>query len=610
MERNLLGRALVLATAMLLTAVAAAPAHIERASYWPDPKADTSIKPATGGKVPKAKTLASSVAKGQVGVTRVVCQKNSLSLLKTSIAAAVKNGYDIRPTDHRTFSTKQGKRLLAINKKLFKRCAFNEIQPAVTKSHNNGRVVVMPGLYTEPTARKAKTNDPRCNDLRVLNDRGQATALSYAYQLKCPNDQNLIAVMGRANGPGKDPDKPRPDRHGIPNLGKCIRCNFQLEGSGVSADDVVIDGGRVASGNKGPIGAKKDVGVRVDRADGFVLRGVTIRHVGEHDIYILESDGYFLDRFKTYYAGEYGVLTFVEDHGVMQNCDAAGHGDSALYPGAGAETGDQGVKQGTEKKRRYNQRITRCDMHHSALGYSGTDANGIRVDHNNLYDNAMGFSTDVFTASGHPGYPQDSDSVDHNNFYSNNFDVYSEDSDVKPSVPVPVGTGMWIAGGNTNYVHDNRFYDNYRRAAMLYAVPDTFVCTQPDDNNLHGCDPSTTPPSTSYGNRFYGNTVGVAPDGTVMPNGTDFWWDNYPANTANCWFNNKAAPGKSVMNSPATLPDCSGGKDPSTSIGTGDPANEAELVGCLADVESGGADQNSNDGSKCTWFDTPPKPAR
>ena len=41
-------------------------------------------------------------------------------------------------------------------------------------------------------------------------------------------------------------------------------------------------------------------------------------------------------------------------------------------------------------------------------GYSGTDATR-RLHDNNFYDNSLGFTTDVFTAAGHPGFPQDSD---------------------------------------------------------------------------------------------------------------------------------------------------------------------------------------------------------
>jgi len=487
-----------------------------------------------------------------------------------------------------------------VNGKLARRCRFHEIQPAVTASHNNGRVVVMPGVYAEPSSRRAPLDDPACASLRILNDRGEPTAVSYAYQLKCPNDQNLIAVMGRANGPGTDPAKPRPDRHGIPNLGGCIRCNLQIEGSGVSADDVVVDGGRVASGNGGPGAGVKDVGIRADRADGFVLRNLTVRHVREHAIYVLESDGYLLDRFKVFYAGEYGVLTFVEDHGVMRNCEAAGHGDSGLYPGAAAETGVQAVREGTEPTLRYNQRVSRCDSHHNALGYSGTDGNAVRIDHNNFYDNAMGWSTDVITASGHPGYPQDSDLIEDNNFYSNNFNPYAEGSDVRPTIPVPVGTGMWIGGGNDNVIRHNRFYDNWRRGAMLYAVPDSFVCQQPDDNNLHGCSPEKV--QTSERNRFYGNIMGVAPDGSTRPNGTDFWWDSFPLTTGNCWWDNTPAGARALTSSPGTLPGCSGGTNPSSSVGVGSPGNEAELLGCLAYYEAGT--------KTCPWFVTPPRPRR
>ncbi len=435
-------RGRVAAAAVIVVAVAVvvsqAAAHIERASYWPNPAADRSVTPPAGGKVPKARSLSTALRKGAPGTTRVVCQSSSVPRLKKAISKARTRGYKLRPSERtRHISAAQGRKLLAFNRKLKARCKYESIQDAVTASGNNDRVVIMPGLYTEPKSRAAPTQDPKCADLKQVNDRqvdtgaNQSGAVSYAYQVKCPNDQNLIAVIGRANGTGSDPQPPLDDRHGIPNIGPCIRCNLQIEGSGVGPDDVIVDGGRVASGNHGPIGAAKDVGIRVDRADGFVLRNMTVRHVNEHDIYVLESDGYRLERFKTFYAGEYGVLTFVEDHGLIQQCDASGHGDSALYPGAGAEGGDQR----TSGPRRYTQEIRFCDMHHSAAGYSGTDGNSVWVHHNDFYDNALGFTTDVFTAAGHPGFPQDSDLVEHNEFYSNNFNVYAKDSDVEPTHP-------------------------------------------------------------------------------------------------------------------------------------------------------------------------------
>jgi hypothetical protein len=139
---------------------------------------------------------------------------------------------------------------------------------------------------------------------------------------------------------------------------------------------------------------------------------------------------------------------------------------------------------------------------------------------------------------------------------------------------------------------------------MLFAVPDATVCNDPSIQ-LAGCSPSQF--STSFDNRFHDNVMGIAPNGDVKPNGTDFWWDNYPGNTGNCWFSNKAAPGKSITSSPPAplLPDCNNGQDPSTSTGNGiPPNNEAELVQCLAGFSTVGYDPNA-----CPWFVTPPKPS-
>jgi Right handed beta helix region len=574
---------------------AVASGHIERASYWPDPAPDASVNPPAGGKVPDARSLASALDDAAPGQTRVVCQSNSMGRVSSSIAHARKDGYDIRPHDHRTLSKGDAKQLHEINVALFHRCSYHEIQPAVTASGNNDRVVIMPGLYTEPTSRAQPTNDPSCDQYEITNDKNQAGAVSYAYQFHCPNDQNLIAVIGRALGPGSDPQPPLEDRRGIPNLGPCIRCNLQIEGSGPSPDDVVIEGGNPANGNGGPEGGVKDVGIRADRADGFVLRNVTVRHVNEHAIYLIETDGYLLDRFKTFYAGEYGVLTFVGDHGLMQNCEAVGSGDSGLYPGAGAEGGEQRTP-GTPF--RYTQEVRFCDSHHNALGYSGTDGNSVHVDHNNFYDNAMGWSSDVFTAAGHPGFPQDSDLIEDNNFYSNNFNPYVRGSDVVPTVPVPVGTGMWIAGGNNNVIRNNRFFDNWRRGAMLYAVPDAFVCDDPA-NQIPGCNPAQT--NTSHRNSFHDNVMGLALNGAHQPNGQDFWWSDWPGTVGNCWFRNTSY--KPITSLPSPLPDCNNGTDPSLSVGKGNAEATAELLACLTVIDS--KDPNA---PNCSWFRTPPKP--
>jgi hypothetical protein len=585
--------------AALLAVPTSASAHIERPSYWPLPGADCSVSPCAGGKVPTARSLGSAILPSSNSTTRVVCQPDSMTRLQASITNALAHGYDVRPTEHHTFTQTQANQLLAINQALFRMCQYHEIQPAVTDSGNNDRVVIMPGLYTEPTSRAQPTNDPACAQYKITDNTGGdiSGAVSYAYQVHCPNDQNLIAVIGRALGPGEDPHPPLVDRHGIPNAGPCIRCNLQMEGSGVSADDVVIDAGNPFSGNGPPRDSVKDVGIRADRADGFVLRNVTVRHANEHDVYVIETDGYLLDHFKTYWAGSYGVLTFVGDHGLIQYCDAAGSGDSGLYPGAGAKTG-AGRDPAFYPTARYSQEIRYCDSHHNLAGYSGTDGNATHVDHDNFYDNALGFTTDVFTAAGHPGFPQQGDLVEYNNFYDNNFNPYLPGSQIDPKQPLPVGTGLWIAGGNDNVVRYNHFYDNYRRGVMLFAVPDATICGPgPLASNppVTGCDPTKF--STSYRNKFYGNIMGVTPTGQKARNGVDFWWDSFPTNTGNCWYNNK--PALRITTSPPLLPSCK----LLPSIGTGS-TNELELVLCFA----GTVDGNPYDPTLCPWFTTPAKP--
>jgi hypothetical protein len=585
-----------------------AAAHTERPAYWPDPAVDTSVEGGTGGKVPKARSLASALNGKLVGDTRVVCKANSLKLLNRSIAKARKSGYDIRPSDHRKLSAKQAKKLKKINKKLFKRCRYKEIQPAVFDSKNNDRVVIMPGLYTEPTSRSKPTHDTACDKFRTSGDRpGQeGQALSYEYQFNCPNDQNLIAVMGREPGAEPPPIPPRENRHGIPDEGPCIRCNLQIEGSGVNADDVIIDAGDPKKGDGGPNGAgtKKDVGIRADRADGFVLKNVKVRHAKEHGIYVLESDGYLLTHFKVYYNGLYGTLTFVEDHGRQEHCDGAGHGDSAIYPGAAVETGEQ-RPAGTDF--RHNQEIRFCDMHHNMAGYSGTNGNAVWVHDNNFYDNVLGLQTDVVTGAGHPGYPGDSMLIEKNNFYSNNFNIYAEDSQVKPAFPFPMGTGLWIAGGNHHVVRDNYIYDNWRRGTMLFSVPDQLVCGETAGGNYQaGCDPNAAVPTTSHYNSQYNNHMGVRPDGTADPNGTDFWWDPYRGTVGNCWFNNTPAKGAELTYSPTfpAFPDCDNGKDPNSSIGLGNDAQTAELLSCVLAFET----RNFDPEGPCPWFKQPEEP--
>jgi hypothetical protein len=610
---------LVAAGLVLFAALAAAPAiaHIERPAYWPNPKPDRAVTPPAGGRVPKARSLASALDRSKPGDTRVVCKRHSRQRALASIRAAHRHGFAIRPTQPKQrLSAKSARRYARLNRAFAKRCAYRSIQKAVFDSGNNDRIVIMPGVYTEPNSRRQPTFDPKCKKYLTDTDFGGGgpVGLSYRYQYHCPNDQALINILGRKPGKGAPPP-PLPDRHGIPDLGPCIRCNLQIEGSVPNPGATVIDSGDKSAGNGGPsaVGSKKDVALKADRADGFVLRNVTVRHAKEHDVYVLETDGYLLDRVQLYYAGEYGALQFTSDHGLVEHCDGVGNGDSAIYPGGAPETDDDPAPNAPDARdtsfyprARLNQTIRYCDLHHNNMATSGTMGNGVHILHNNIYGNTAGIVTDSFYAGGHPGFPQSGAVFEKNNVYSNNFDDYAPKSDVTSATGVPLGTGILIAGGNGDVVRDNHIWNNWRRGTMLLAVPDAISCA-PGTQTCTIANAS----SDSFGNRYYDNVMGRSPGGKVKPNGVDFWWDEFPTNTGNCWFNNRGMDGTNATWTsdppraptpnqalPGFMPESCGSP---TNVGLGNLVKEVTLLTC---AQAAIGDQS------CEWYTEPPKPTK
>jgi len=105
---------------MMLALPALAVAHLERPSYWPDPRPDNSVSPPAGGKVPKTRSLKSAASGKGPGDVLVVCKGNraarSLALLRASVRQARKEGYRLRPSQRKIrLSKRKAQRLLAIN---------------------------------------------------------------------------------------------------------------------------------------------------------------------------------------------------------------------------------------------------------------------------------------------------------------------------------------------------------------------------------------------------------------------------------------------------------------------------------------------------------------
>ena len=385
---------------------AIAGAHLERPSYWPDPAPDTSVSPAAGGAVPVARSLESAVSGAGPGKSLVVCKgahgAESLAALDASIQTAQTRGFKLRPSQPTVrLSGAEARNLRKINRALARHCAYDSVQQAVFDAGNNDRILIMPGLYEEPLSRSQPTNDPKCTPSLLQRDASGSLTPSYRYQVTCPNDQNLIYVQGRGVV-GDALAVPRSNRQGIPaqELGPCVRCNLQIEGTGPRPEDVIMDAGKDYEGTgprAKPGGYAKDVVLKVDRADGFVGRNFVVRGAREHGFYNEEADGVLLDRTKFFWNRDYGHLSFSSDHNRVQNCEGFGSGDAAIYPGATPETGSQATSFYPDAPRK-NTVITNCDLHGSALGYSGSMGNAVRITRNHIYGNMTGISSDTLSA--------------------------------------------------------------------------------------------------------------------------------------------------------------------------------------------------------------------
>lgn len=391
----------------------------------------------------------------------------------------------------------------AENMRLYERCmedGYRHLQAAVNAVKEQGsRIKVLPGVYREQPSLKA---DAECQALRE-----SVTFFSYEQQRQCPNVDNLVAVLG--DGPDDDIEC---DQERL--------CRLQIEGTGDSRMDVLFDGEF----------EKLNV-IRADRMREIYFYNFALQRADFNAIYVIQSDGFVIDKMLGRWNHEYAFLTFASDHGLYQYCEGYGNGDSAIYPGAApAKFGERPAVE-----------VRYCNSHHNSLGFSGTAGDSVYVHHNRFHHNGTGIVMDSLYPD-HPGLPQNSTVVVQNEIYSNNQDYFKyyrdgtcakpikergyEKGVVCPAIPAPVGVGILLAGGNYNVYANNHIYDNWRWGGTQFWVP------SPLRNET---DPRKVFDTANY-NRWVKNKMGFTPEGKVKPNGTDFWWDE--GGEGNCWVGN------------------------------------------------------------------------
>jgi hypothetical protein len=488
------------------------------------------------------------------------------------------------------------------NEELLDHCEFRSIQSAINSIERpNTSIYVLPGRYTESKWANQERSD-YCSHLKTQSDDpldqvdyigsipdpeaeddskpSDPIALSYSDQRRCAHNLNLIAIFGDST----------PKNDSI----ECDSqfCGTQVVGTGQRRDDVIID-------NK----FSKLNGIRADRAGGVYLSNFTVQQAEFNAVYVLETDGFVLDRLIARGNDEYGILAFASDHGLIQHSNAYYNGDSGIYPGSASDVNGENEEF---EPIRYSVVLRYNRSHDNTLGYSGTAGNSVHAYHNWFYDNATGIATDSLFP-GHPGLPQDHARWDHNRIFGNNSNYYTKyvdtgvcakpmeergyiDGTVCPVVPVPVGTGVLIAGGNFNSTDHNWIYDNWRYGTMQFWVPAP-LRDEYDPAKLY---------DTSHDNHTFANVFGFSPDGTEAHNGMDSWWDDEGA--GNCWEDNTSSRGEPTNNFTVSPAGCAEGGSPWT------PGASVKDAGFLSCSQYDRNDPDLRHPPECNWFDSPPKP--
>jgi hypothetical protein len=445
------------------------------------------------------------------------------------------------------------------NLEMFTECltsGFRDLQTAVDHVTAPGTTIyVLPGVYLEEPSLAPESDS--CNHLPATRVKLGYQILSYEQQKACPHQQNLVGVFGV-----KD---------------------LQIEGTGATPADVIFD----AQFQKLNV-------IRGDRSSGLYLRNFTAQKSTFNAVYVIEADGFVIDRVVGRWNTEYGFLSFASDHGLITHCEAYGNGDSGVYPGG---TSDINSKRGFDVPR-YAIEVTACHSHDNLLGYSGTGGDSVWVHDNEFDHNTGGASMDSLFPN-HPGLPQNHALFERNLIHSNNSNYYGyvrdgtcarayaligiEKGVVCPAVQVPVGTGVLVIGGNYNVFRDNWIYDNWKIGIVQTWVPGVAR----NDNSL------SAQGETSHFNRYLANHMGLDASGKRVPNGIDYFWDGQ--GEGNCW---DTATVDVVQ--PLTLPRC-----PATSPHRllDDPNTLVLFVNCSSyDLASRTLPAG------CDWFDTPARP--
>src|ERR1043166_5191505 len=205
----------------------------------------------------------------------------------------------------------------------------------------------------------------------------------------------------------------------------------------------------------------------------------------------------------------------------------------------------------------------------------------------------------------HQNFPQRWSVIENNLIHDNNFDIYAPSSDVPARGPgydffrYPVGTAMWIVGGEDNVIRNNIVWNNIRFGFILAGNPLEMPL-----------------PAEVHRNSFTGNKMGVDPLGNPAPNhtmfppggdyspgGSDFFWDE--SGNDNCWGPHDPASGPITTDPPNTgHPTAIPGPCPNMNVGNVGPGPLPTFVLLTCTMNSDNPPHTNDYTYPCPWGQT------
>lgn len=243
--------------------------------------------------------------------------------------------------------------------------------------------------------------------------------------------------------------------------------------------------GKVVLEGKGLKGAAAQNGVQVDGADHVTIEGLTTQHYKANGIFLVNVNGYTVNKDQAFLVGTYGIYAFNSTGGTITDSTGAWNNDSGFYVG-----------QTPAQVKPARTIISGVVSYGNVLGFSGTNMRYVTITKSRFFNNGVGIVPNALSSEKYA--PPEDNVITNNDVFWNNFDYYKGApfklrKHAADSTAYPSGVGILLFGSRTTQVTGNRVYGNYLAGAGM--VQQFLLTKEPGAQDL-------------VGNAFTDNTFG------------------------------------------------------------------------------------------------------